>query len=163
MSLKEAYLIEIQRETENTRKMLSVIKDEHLSYKPHEKSMSLGDLAAHIAELHNWVHHAISKDTFDFHVDYQRPTFNSAQDILDILNNNYQKNIDQINAMSDADWMGQWTLKAGEHVIMQMPKVGAMRFIIQNHLIHHRGQLSVYLRMNDVPIPGMYGPSADEK
>lgn len=163
MSLKQAYLLEIERETENTKKMLSNITDEFIAYKPHEKSMSLGDLAAHIVELHNWVNLTLSKDVFDFHVDYQRPTYNSIADIIASLDNSLALNKAQIESMSDEDWMSNWRLAAGEHTIVSMPKVGAMRYIIQNHLIHHRGQLSVYLRLCDIPVPGIYGPSADEK
>lgn len=163
MSLKQAYLLEIERETANTRRMLAGIKDEHLAYQPHPKSMNLGDLAAHVVELHNWVNLVLSRDKFNFHTDYQRPVYTTAQDIQNSLDEQEKSNIAQIESMSDEDWMSMWSLVAGEHVIASMPKVGAMRYIIQNHLIHHRGQLSVYLRLNDIPVPGIYGPSADEQ
>ncbi|HRP89893.1 MAG TPA: DinB family protein [Edaphocola sp.] len=163
MGIKQAYLIEIEKETENTRKMIAAIDDKFWDFKPHEKSMSLGNLASHVVELHNWVALALSKNTLDFKTDYKPLVAQGKQDLLDILNNNYQANIDQVNAMSDSDWDTMWTLQSGEHIIVTLPKKAAMRFLIQSHLIHHRGQLSLYLRMSDLPIPGMYGPSADER
>ncbi len=163
MNIQQALQIEIERETENTRKMISPIEPHHFMWKPHEKSMSLGALAAHIVELHNWVGLSLANDTFDFHTDYKPLEASSAQDLLNILDSGYQQNLALINTMTDAQWAETWTLKAGDHIIVSLPKIGAMRFIIQNHLIHHRGQLSVYLRLLDIPVPGVYGPSADEK
>lgn len=163
MSIKQAYLIELERETANTKKLLDVIEDQHLDYKPHPKSFSMGQLAAHIVELHNWVALALNKDALDFATDYTPFQPTSIQEIKDVLDNSYTANVAQIEQMTEEDWMQEWTLKHGDHIIAQMPKIGTMRYIIMNHLIHHRGQLSVYLRMNDLPVPGIFGPSADEQ
>ncbi len=163
MALKDSLLIELERETENTRRILERLTDTHWDYKPHPKSASLGELASHIVELHNWVAEALPKDVFDFKVDYAPPAANSVAALRTALDEGYERNKQSIEATADADWGGQWTLKAGDFVIAQVPRAGAIRFIINSHLIHHRGQLTVYLRLLDIPVPGLYGPSADDK
>lgn len=154
---------EIKVETAKTRQILERITDEHLAWKPHEKSMSLKDLAVHVVELHNWMGLALQKDKFDFHTDYTRLETPTAATLIERLDAGLQANLDAVGKLSDADWESQWTLCAGDHIISQSSKISAARFIIQNHLIHHRGQLSVYLRLLNIPVPGIYGPSADEK
>lgn len=163
MSIKEGILAEIERETQNTNRVLNNLTNEHWNYKPHEKSMTLGDLASHIVDLHNWTYFATSKDVIDFHVDYNPPTTSSVEELKASLEAGLQKNKDFVKAQTDEFWLTNWTLKAGEHIIAKMPKLAAFRFIISNHLIHHRGQLTVYMRMLNIPLPGIYGPSADEK
>lgn len=163
MSIKQGMLVEIERETFNTQRVLNNLTNEHWNYKPHEKSMTLGQLASHIVELHNWTHLAVTKDVFDFHTDYTFPTTSSIEELKAKLESGLQKNKDFVNAQTDEFWLTKWTLKAGEHQIAEMPKLGAFRFIITNHLIHHRGQLTVYMRLLNIPLPGLYGPSADEK
>lgn len=162
MGLKEALLIEVERETEHSRKMISRIEDRHLAFKPHERSMSMGALAAHIIELHGWVAEILAKAELNFHNGYTpfRPT--TAKELLERLNAGYEQNMTRLKETKEADWEQTWSLKAGAHTIASMPKKAAIRYIVQNHLIHHRGQLSVYLRLNDIPVPGIYGPSADE-
>lgn len=163
MSINKGFLIEVERETASTRLLLERIKDDHLSYKPHPKSMSLGDLAAHIVGLHNWVKKALSVDVFDMQSMYTPWKVESAQELLDVLNAGYTDNVATIEGMSDEEWQRIWTFQVGSHIIAQLPRLGTYRFIIQNHLIHHRGQLTVYMRLLDIPLPGLYGPSADEK
>lgn len=163
MSIKDGILAEITHETQNTNRILDNLTDEHWDYKPHEKSMTLGELASHIVELHSWVHLAVSKDVFDFHTDYQRSTATTIEELKAILAENLQKNKDFVAAQTDEYWLANWKLQAGSHVLSDLPKLGAFRYIITNHLVHHRGQLTVYMRMLDIPLPGLYGPSADEK
>ncbi len=163
MSIKESYLFELERETNNTRLLLSRVNDEHLSFKPHEKSMSLGDLLAHVVELHNWVHRALSKDVFDFHKDYIPFKVTSVQELKDALEEGLEKNKTFLAQFEENNWFSNWSMQAGDHVIAQMPKVGTIRYVINNHLIHHRGQATVYMRMLNIPLPGLYGPSADEQ
>ncbi len=163
MSIKDGILVEIERETQNTRRILEKLSNEHWNYKPHEKSMTLGDLASHIVDLHNWTHFATSKDAIDFHIDYNPPKTTNVEELKISLESGLQKNKDFVNSQSDEFWLTNWTLKAGEHIIAEMPKLGAHRFIITNHLIHHRGQLTVYMRLLNIPLPGIYGPTADEK
>jgi len=163
MSIKKAILIELEREKENTRRIISNLSDDKFGYKPHEKSMTLGELANHIVELHNWVDFVITKDTFDFHVDYKPATSTTVNELLSILEEGFNKNKNIVEAMDENVIFENWTLKAGDHIIAAMPKTAALRFIVTNHLVHHRGQLTVYMRMLDIPVPGVYGPSADDK
>ncbi|MFA7616168.1 MAG: DinB family protein [Weeksellaceae bacterium] len=163
MSIKDGILAEIKRETLNTGRVLDNLSNEHWNYKPHEKSMTLGELASHVVELHNWVHHSLSKDVFDFYADYTPPKAASVEELKAELEKGLQKNNEFVNAQTDEFWLTNWTLKAGEQTLSKMPKLGAFRFIITNHLIHHRGQLTVYMRLLNIPVPGNYGPSADEK
>lgn len=163
MQITDTLLKEIKVETAKTRQILERISDEHINWKPHEKSMSMKDLASHVVELHNWMGIAINKEKFDFHTDYTRAKVTSVAGLLEMLDNGLQANLDAVGSFKDADWESKWTLCAGDHIISQSTRISAARFIIQNHLIHHRGQLSVYLRLLDIPVPGIYGPSADER
>lgn len=163
MGIKQGFLVELDHETNNTRRVLERVTDEHLNYKPHEKSMTLGNLLGHVVELHNWVADGLPQDEFNLATDYKPFKQTSVAEIKDALESGYTKNKETVENMSEEEWMKTWTLKAGDHVISQVPKIGAFRFIVYNHLIHHRGQLNVYLRLLDIPVPGIYGPSADEK
>lgn len=163
MSIQQALAIEIQREKENTLRILNVLPNEHFNYKPHEKSMSLGELANHVVELHNWIHMVFTTDVFNFHTDYTRPNWENKEALIEALESGTAQNLATVQQLTDDVYFSNWALKAGDHVIMEAPKAGAFRFVVANHLIHHRGQLTVYLRMLDVPLPGIYGPSADEQ
>ena len=163
MSITTSYLIEIERETENTRRILAGIPNDKLSWKPHAKSMSLGQLASHIVELHAWVSKALSKDVFDLNVDYVPFKASSVEELLAELNEGLETNKHFLEHVNEDDWFQEWLFKAGDYEIARLPRTGAIRFIVHNHLIHHRGQLSVYLRLLDVPVPGLYGPSADDR
>ncbi|MDM1296560.1 DinB family protein [Sphingobacterium sp. N143] len=163
MSIKKSYLIELDHETKNTKRILDRIPDEKLDWRPHEKSMSLGELAAHVVELHNWVSKAIPKEVFDFKVDYQPLKVSSVAELKRVLSDGVEANKVAIESLSDEDWFKDWVLKSGDYEISRLPRAGAIRFIINNHIVHHRGQLTVYLRLLDIAVPGLYGPSADEK
>ncbi|MGX9986087.1 DinB family protein [Soonwooa purpurea] len=162
MSIKESLTIEMQRETDNTKRLLERLNQDHWTWKPHEKSMSAGALAKHIVELQSWLPNALEGDSFNYATDYQPNPSATFEELIQILEAGLAKNIEFANSKSDEFWFDEWTFKYGEHVIGVMPKIGAYRFVITNHLIHHRGQLSVYLRLLDIPVPGIYGPSADE-
>lgn len=163
MSIQKALLVELEREKNNTLRILNNLQNDKFDYKPHPKSMSMGELANHIVELHNWVELALERDTFDFHTDYKPSTYTTVEELKTVLEDGYLRNKALIENLNEADYFNTWTLKAGEHVIVSLPKAGALRFIINNHLIHHRGQLTVYMRLLDIPVPGIYGPSADDK
>lgn len=162
MSIKQGFLVELERETNNTKRILSRLKDEDLAFQPHEKSMNLGALAGHIVELHNWVSLALTKNDFNLASDYIpfKPT--TVAELQQVLSEGMQKNEAAINSFPEQQWVENWTLRVNNHIIGEMPKLAALRFVIFNHLIHHRGQLSLYLRLLDIPVPGLYGPSADE-
>ncbi|WP_068598872.1 DinB family protein [Vaginella massiliensis] len=163
MELTPLNMIEIDREITNTKRLLEKIEDQHLTYKPHPKSMTLGELANHIVELHGWVVEGITKEVYDFHKDYQPSKIDNVAQLITKLESFREESKLVLEKFSASDWDADWKLMAGEHLIAQMPKVASFRFIIQNHLIHHRGQLTVYMRLLDIPLPGIYGPSADEK
>ncbi len=163
MGIQKALLIELEREKDNTLRVLKNLRNEDFGWKPHEKSMTVGQLANHIVELHNWVDFALTKDVFDFEKDYVPSNINTVKGLIEVLNNDFEKNKKIIESMDENVVFEQWTLQSGQHIIAQLPKTGALRFIITNHLIHHRGQLTVYMRMLDIPVPGIYGPSADDK
>lgn len=162
MAISAALIAELKHETASTRKILERLSDEHLDWRPHEKSMTLGELAAHVVELHNWSGEAISKDVFDFKVDYIPFKVTAASQLTEKLDEGIASNIAALEAIDEANWNTQWTLKAGDWVIATLPKKVAIRNIVYNHLIHHRGQLTVYLRLLNIPVPGLYGPSADD-
>ncbi len=163
MGIQKALLIELEREKDNTLRVLKNLRNEDFGWKPHEKSMTVGQLANHIVELHNWIDFALTKDVFDFEKDYVPSNINTVEGLIEVLNNDFEKNKKIIESMDENVVFEQWTLQSGQHIIAQLPKTGALRFIITNHLIHHRGQLTVYMRMLDIPVPGIYGPSADDK
>lgn len=163
MSIKDGFLIEMERETNSTRRILDRLKDEDLSFRPHEKSMSLGALAGHVVELHNWVSDALTKNDFNLATDYKPFRPSTVAELKEALDSGYKKNEQTLDAFPEEEWFNQWTMRVDSYVIGEMPKIAALRYVINNHLIHHRGQLTVYLRLLDIPVPGLYGPSADEQ
>ncbi|UYW00787.1 DinB family protein [Flavobacterium agricola] len=163
MSIKTALLMELEHEKNNTLRVLKNLKNDKFDFKPHEKSMALGQLANHVVELHNWIELALTTEVFDLHTDYKPYTFTTVEELEKALEAGYEKNKAIIEKLDEETYFTNWTMKAGDYVIATLPKAGALRFIITNHLIHHRGQLTVYMRLLDLPVPGIYGPSADEK
>ena len=164
-NLAAALVGELQMEAAATRKCLERITPEKFDYKPHEKSMILGRLATHVAENTHWISEINHIDDFDFLKDYNfKPvTASTREELLNIFQTNLDKAIADLSSMSDNDFSKSWTVRRGEQIMFNTPKKIAIRGWALNHMIHHRGQLSVYLRLLDVPVPGMYGPSADEK
>ena len=163
MSMNSALIAEFQQESENTRKMLERIPVEKFSWKPHDKSYDLVTLARHIAEMAGWAGFTVNANELDFAtMDYTPPVINSLKDLMDLFEKNRADCIASLEKATDEIMMQPWTLRNGTHVIFTLPKIVVLRSMVFNHIIHHRGQLSVYLRLLDVPVPGMYGPSADE-
>ncbi|MHC5202058.1 DinB family protein [Myroides sp. LJL119] len=162
MNTNENFLLEFDNEIQSTRKLLECVPTDKWGWKPHHKSMSLGELAKHVVELTLWTKNIAEDENFDLHKDYKALDINTTEDLLKVLDN-YQQEIKELySTKKNIQWDDTWELKAGEHSIMNLPKHLANRFIVNNHIYHHRGQLSVYLRLLDIPIPGMYGPSADQ-
>ena len=162
MDIKQNLLAEVKQETANTRKIINAIDDKYLNYKPHEKCMSLARLCGHIVELHGWIAQGLSVDKFDLS-NYKSYEPNSKQDLLNTLDQFSEQANNLLDRFTAEDWSRSWTLTMGDHVILDSSKYMAMRSMILNHLIHHRGQLTVYLRLLDIPIPGLFGPSADDR
>ena len=167
MALRDALLPEFDAEMSNTRKILERVPVDKADFKPHEKSGSLGWLAWHVADLPHWVVEIVNNDELDFApVGVPRPATPRLETRDALLASFDQKVADAraaIAGVSDERLAGAWSLKAGGHTIFTMPRSAVLRSFVMNHTIHHRAQLGVYLRLNGVPVPGMYGPSADEK
>lgn len=161
--LNQSLIPELQHEATSTKKMLEKVPADKFDWKPHDKSMSLGKLAAHVANIPNWLTLALTTDEFDFaKAGYKEDTAATPQELLAVFDNKYQQALQALQNASDEALRTSWTFRSGDHVIFTLPRIAAIRTLAMNHLLHHRGQLSVYLRLLDVPVPGMYGPSADE-
>jgi uncharacterized damage-inducible protein DinB len=165
MSLADALLPEFDREMGVTRRLLERVPDGQFAWQPHPKSMTLGRLAEHLAELPQWVGATVMQSSLDLAAarrpeGYQPPATRAA--VLTMFDANVAAARGVLAGRSDAELMAPWSLLRGEHTIFTMPKAGVLRAFVLNHIVHHRGQLSVYLRLRDVPLPSIYGPSADE-
>ena len=163
MPLADALLPEFDHEIATTRKLIERVPDDRLSWKPHERSMSIGALAAHLANLPWWGEVTLTQSEFDTAGIPRQPDPASRAEILLAFDRNAARTRTELVARSDAEFMAPWALKNGAHTIFTMPKAAVWRSFVLNHLVHHRGQLSVYLRLLDVPVPSIYGPSADEQ
>jgi uncharacterized damage-inducible protein DinB len=165
MAIRDAFIAELKHESSLTKKMLEKVPLDKKDWKPHEKSMTIGRLATHIAEINHWVSDIIHIDDFDFMKDFnfQPRTASSPEELLEMFQTHLDKAINDLSSMNDEDFNKTWTVRRGEQVMFSTPKKVSIRGFALSHMIHHRGQLSVYLRLLDVPVPGMYGPSADEK
>jgi uncharacterized damage-inducible protein DinB len=166
MSIAESVLPELDHEMATTRRMLERVPEADVAWKPHPKSFSLGDLAAHIANLSVWGVMTMQQTELDLNPPggptWTPPTYGSRDANLATFDENVKAFRAALAGASDADYFVGWTLKNAGQVAFTMPRVVVIRSFVLNHLIHHRGQLSVYLRLKDVPIPSIYGPSADE-
>jgi uncharacterized damage-inducible protein DinB len=166
MKLSDLYLSEFDQEMASARKTLERIPEDKLSYKPHEKSMPLDRLAGHVAELAGWAVTTINQDSLDFmppgQPPYQPTIATSRKQVLEIFDRNREMSRKAIADASDEHLMKNWSLLRGGQTLLSMPRFAVLRSFWLNHLIHHRAQLGVYLRLNNIPVPSVYGPSADE-
>jgi len=162
MPFSQTLLPEFEEEMKNTRKLLERIPDGKLDYQPHKKSMSLGRLATHVAELPSWTKFTLDLEVLEMEPGAQPHFAGSRAELLETFDRGVAEARQKISAASDEDWQKTWTFKYAGKTVMSMPRSAVMRSVIMNHLIHHRAQLGVFLRLNDVELPGMYGPSADE-
>jgi uncharacterized damage-inducible protein DinB len=162
MALKEGLLAEYDHEMGTTRRLLERIPDDKLAWKPHEKSMALGELACHLGNIPNWAGAILNESSFDLAArpPNQAPKTSRAE-ILALFDDSTRKTRGLMDK-SDAEYMAPWSLKRGSQDWFSMPRIAAFRSFVLNHTIHHRGQLSVYLRLNQIPVPPIYGPTADE-
>jgi uncharacterized damage-inducible protein DinB len=163
MGLNEPILAEFQQEAKTTRKLLERVPQDALGWKPHEKSMTMERLAVHIAELYGWPSIVLASNELDFsRMDYTPPKINGISDLLEFFDKAVTGAVDLLKTQTDEQLVQLWKLRTGEKVFFEMPRLAVIRSMVLNHTIHHRGQLSVYLRLRNVPIPSIYGPSADE-
>lgn len=166
MTFTEMIMPEFDQEMANTRKTLERVPEEKFAWKPHEKSYSLVELATHVADIPGWTAKAFGQDELDVSPPgappYRLEDAKSREQLMADFEKNVTSARDALEAASDERWQGQWTLLAGGRKILTQPRTKIMRDFVMNHLIHHRAQLGVYLRLLDVPVPATYGPSADE-
>lgn len=164
MAINEAFLGELDYEVISTRKVLERIPADKFDWKPHEKSMTMGVLAAHLADMFAWYKITLEQDELDFAKGYEQPKPANAEELVAILDKNVAEANESLRkAEADEIFRQKWSLRSGEHVLFTMPKAAVLRTFVMNHIAHHRGQLSLYLRLNDIPVPAIYGPSADEE
>jgi uncharacterized damage-inducible protein DinB len=154
-------LMEIEQESKVTQRVLDRLPEDKLTWKPHPKSSSLGQLAMHIAVGQGRLAEILSKDTHEIG-NMSQPQPASRKEILEAFSQSTTDALGTLKKLSDSQLMAMWTLTKGGKVVLSAPRVGVIRSILMNHFYHHRGQLSVYLRMLDIPVPSIYGPSADE-
>lgn len=163
MTLGNALAAELRYEAISTRKMLERTTTEILDWQPHLKSSKLGNLAQHVARLPAFVKPILTMDEFDLATMERPAPLSDAAALVESFDQLLAEATEYLNNASDEDLSVAWKLRSGDHIIFEMPRAGVVRTLVLSHLIHHRGQLSVYLRLNDVPVPSIYGPSADEQ
>lgn len=161
----EALLPEFDQEMANTRKVLERVPDDKFDWRAHPKSNTIGWVANHVAEIPGWVAGTLTQTAWDLAPvggePYKSPSFASSRAVLEFFDHNVAAAREAIAAAKDEDMGVTWTLAQGGQEIFSMPRAAMVRSFVMNHLIHHRAHLCVYLRLNDIPVPGMYGPSGD--
>lgn len=166
MSISQSLLPEFEQEAATTRKLLERVPADKFGWKPHERSMAMGRLATHVAEMVGWMGTTLTTKQLDFAPPGGQPYVafqpKSTADLVGYFDKNVAEARAALAKASDQDMMENWSLLNGGNVLFTMPRIACVRGMIMNHVVHHRGQLSVYLRLNDIPVPAMYGPSADE-
>lgn len=166
MSISASLLPEFDREAAGTRKTLERLPEDKLEWQPHEKSMPMAGLATHIANMFHWGTLTLTRNDFDIQPSGSEPfreePVKSRAELLEKFDTNTAAFRAALTAASDEALMANWSLLQGGNVLFTMPRLALLRGMIFNHIIHHRAQLCVYYRMNDIPVPALYGPSADE-
>jgi uncharacterized damage-inducible protein DinB len=166
MKITDALLPEFDQEMANTRKTLERVPNDKLAWKPHPKSFAMGALGTHIANMTGWMVDTIAKDSFDIAPPgappYKEEPAASQKELLEKFDKNVTAARAELAGSSDEHLLKPWSLLAGGKTLFTMPRIACIRSFVMNHTIHHRAQLGVYLRLNDIPVPSIYGPSADE-
>jgi uncharacterized damage-inducible protein DinB len=166
MTIAQALLPEFDHEMANTRKTLSRVTEDKLDWRPHEKSFDMRGMLTHMANMPKWSVMTINEDSFDMQPEGGEPIkeepVKSVADALEMFDANVAAAREAIAKASDETLMKTWSLLKGGEEVVTLPRIAVLRSFIMNHMIHHRGQLTVYLRLNDLPLPALYGPSADE-
>ena len=162
MAIVDALIAEFDHEMASTRKVLERVPEERFDWKPHQKSFSLGVLATHVATLPTWGTETLTRSEIDIGTNAQPGSAASRSELLAAFDRNVGDARRALAGKSDAELMAMWSLKRNGKTVFSMPKTAVLRSFVLNHLIHHRAQLTVYLRLLDIPVPSIYGPSADE-
>ncbi len=164
MAIAQSLKMEMAYEAENTRKMLATLPEDQFDWKPGEKGMPLGMLAGHLAEIPGWAKETMLQAELDFATtDYTPYEPKTRQEILDTFNQRMEVFNEIMDKVKDEEFFVDWTMRTGEMVHFTMPRIQVMRSMLLNHFIHHRGQLSTYLRCLNVPATSLYGPTAEDK
>ena len=161
MTFIEFFRQQFMEEAATTRKMLARVPTDKFEYKPHAKSMDMKRLASHIADLPGWIYMTFTTDEIDFSQPYEQPAINSQEDLMAYFEKRYEEGLSTLVAENEKLLDKPWTLRNGNTVYATNPKIEILRMSLSQQ-IHHRAQLGVYLRLLNIPIPGSYGPSADE-
>lgn len=165
MAIADALLPEYDHEMATTRRLLERTPAQDFGWKPHEKSMSLGQLTGHLANIPMWCSAVLDAPLFDIASPAGQARSKAPESVAALLAEFDKKVADARESLAqrtDPEMLAPWTLKHGDHEVFTLPKIAAIRSFVMNHSIHHRGQLSVYLRLRNVPLPAIYGPTADE-
>jgi uncharacterized damage-inducible protein DinB len=161
--MNHAFLGELEHEAASTRKVLALVPADKADFKPHPKSFALGPLAVHVTEMHQWIDVVLNKTELDFAKgEYQPAAFSTPEELVERFDKYIIAGKAALAATNDELMSVTWQLRHDGHVLLSMPRVQCLRSMVFNHIIHHRAQLVVYLRLLDIPVPGLYGPSADE-
>jgi uncharacterized damage-inducible protein DinB len=167
MPISDLLLPEFDQEMANTRKVLERCPEDKFGWKPHQKSFAMGDLATHITSMTGWLVDTLEKDSYDVappgKEPYKEVRATTQAELLGRFDKGVAAARKAMAGTSDDHWMKSWSLLSGGKALFTMPRYTAVRSFILNHVVHHRAQLGVYLRLNDVPVPAIYGPSADEQ
>lgn len=163
MAFSQTLLPEFEEEMKNTRKLLECVPDGTLETQRRPKSVTLAQLATHVAQVPGWTKHLLDEEMLDLSPDMKPFVAASRAELLAIFDRGVVEARGRIRAASDEYWQTTWTFKIGGDTVFSMPRAAVMRSTIMNHLIHYRAQLGLYLRLDDIAVPGMYDPSADEK
>lgn len=164
MNIKDLLLPELQRESESTRKILECVPEGKNDWKPHERSFPLGRLASHVAELPHWLNFILESDELDMiATPFERKICETHAELMEFFETKRDAGFAALEKADNEVLMSQWVFRAGERIAFKGTRYEAIRSWMFNHQYHHRGQLSVYLRLLDIAIPGMYGPSADDR
>jgi uncharacterized damage-inducible protein DinB len=161
MAINEGFIKEIEQESKATREMLKRITAETFDWKPHEKSMTMKRLSVLVADMFGWFQFEIDADELDFAKGYDMPDPRTTQDLVDFFEKRLNDGLKSLRGAKDAKFSERWKLRRGENIFMETSKLEIVRMTI-NHMVHHRGQLSVFMRLQDIALPPIYGPTADE-
>ena len=161
MSLKTALMAEFEHEIVGTRKVLERVPEGQFDWAPHPKSMTAGKLAGHVAELPSWIPPTLQLTELDI-TNYKSEIPTSTANLLETFDRAVAAARAALAACRDEDWGANWSLTGNGHTYFTLPRAAVIRSFVFNHIVHHRAQLTVYLRLLGAPVPGLYGPSADE-
>jgi uncharacterized damage-inducible protein DinB len=161
--LNQSFIAELKQEAASTKRILERVPEGKFDWKPHQKSMSLGRLASHVAELPGFLNSILTMDEIDFAKGHYKPSLaKTPEELMNVFQQKLDEVVQTLQNTSDEKMQANFTLRNGDRVFATIPRMAAVRSMALNHIIHHRGQIAVYLRLLDLPVPGLYGPSADE-